>query len=343
MSEHLPTIVAANWQVAGFFDSIETSLRRDNAARELTLFAYAVTESGWRALRRGVRKWLRAQRGRVVRAYVGTDHALTEPDALKLMRDDGVDVQLLVDYHGVFHPKVVWLASPRVHRVWIGSNNLTRDGLFNNVEFAAGLECTSVPAEFARWADEVRAGSEPLTDKALRRYTKERETFSKRRANLGTFVWSGRAAKRSRHRTSAGHRAPRSPAPVVGGELILEVMPRETGQGGKQIQLPKQRPVFSFFQLPIVRGSSRVVSLTPSWINDPRDLTMTVFPNDTVRLVIRELDYRDRPCVLVFRHRTSGRYEFDLVPRAILPAEYQDLLQRCRPPTRVGSRRWTIV
>ena len=42
---------------------------------------------------------------------------------------------------------------------------------------------------------------------------------------------------------------------------------------------------------------------------------MTVFANKTVRIVISDLEYRDRPCVLIFRRMSEGRYEYEIVPR----------------------------
>lgn len=74
-----------------------------------------------------------------------------------------------------------------------------------------------------------------------------------------------------------------------------------------------------------------------------RELTMTVFPNNTVRLVISELEYRDRPCVIVFRRRGPSDYEFEIVRKSIVPGQYRLLIDGCDRRTRTGSRRWGIV
>ena len=70
---------------------------------------------------------------------------------------------------------------------------------------------------------------------------------------------------------------------------------------------------------------------------------MTVFGNNTVRLVISDLDYRDRPCVLVFREVSNGSFEYEIVPQSIFPSRYKTLLGLCTKQTRQDSRRWGIA
>jgi hypothetical protein len=314
------------------------------------MFFYAITVSGWEQVRRDLKDWLSRRPNRKIVAYVGTDHAITDAEAIRLMVQDGVTVRMMTAYTGVFHPKVVWLRGVRNNYVWIGSNNLTRDGLLNNVEFAAMLKSKGVPSELDRWAREIHKGSVAFGPNLLKMYERERRDYGERRVSLGTFTWSHREkAKVPRlRRNGKGTRRRIASASLRVGDLIVEVMPRETGQDGKQIQLPMTAAT-SFFGLPDRVGATRTITLTPAWLADPRDLTMTIFGNHTVRLVIKELDYRDRPCVLLFRRRRSRNkrrkavYEFDIVARAVFPGHYQALLRQCDHPTRSGSRRWGIV
>ena len=317
-------------------------LLADSRSNEIQLFFYAVTESGWKAIRASFRRWLARSSGRTIRAYVGTDHAITEAEAVRLMVNDGLVVRLMTTYQGVFHPKVIWMRGRGGSTVWIGSNNLTRDGLLNNIEFAAMLKSTSVPPELDKWAQAVHAGSFDFSDELLDSYESEREAYGRQRASLGNFTWS-------RRELGQGARRPVTPLQVrrrhgLGqrGNLVLEVMPRETGFGGKQIQFPMQVAT-TFFGLPTHVGASRIIRLSPSWVKDSRDLTMTIFGNHTVRLVIRELDYRDRPCVLLFSRQRNGSFSFEIVPRSVFPARYRELLEKCGATTRHGSRRWGII
>ncbi|GEM_PF-1554930 len=343
MDRHLPTIQARTWQLTTLRDSLLRCLANDGSAREVRLFFYAVTESGWREIRGRLNAWRLGSRARSIVAYIGTDHGLTEPRAMRLMAEDGVSVRLMQSYLGIYHPKVVWLVGPRKHLIWIGSNNLTRDGLLQNIEFAALLRSSTPPRQVERWAREVHAGSVPLDENLVDEYEAERRAYGERQAAIGAFTWS------RRERPSRGALPRRSQLPRMrrtklyrGRALVVEVMPRETGQDGKQIQLPLAAAA-TFFGITGQVSATRQITLTPSWTNDDRLLTMTVFRNHTVRLVINELEYNDRPCLLVFhRRRRSGTFVFDIVARSANPILYRRLLQQCGEPTRTGSRRWGL-
>jgi hypothetical protein len=249
------------------------------------------------------------------------------------MVNSTIDVRLMKTYRGVFHPKVVWLTGAANHLVWVGSNNLTRDGLLHNIEFAALIKARAVPDGLERWADAVASGSVPATPDVLKSYRTERDTFENRRASAKaiTFTWSRKQEPEKKEALKAD---------LLKGDLVIEIMPQET-RGGNQIQLPKEA-AGDFFGLRDV-GDQKTVTLRPLDGSDSRQLVITVFQNNTVRLSINELEYRDRPCVMVFRKRRGGSLiEFEIVPESIYPTRYRSLLAACHRQTRDGSRRWTI-
>ena len=131
----------ANWIVTDFKDFLISTLSndRDSSAAELQFFLYAVTEKGWGEIRQSVVEWKSANKNRHVLACVGTDHAITDPEGLEAMQKDCVAVRLMQNYRGIFHPKVVWLKRDSQSVLLAGSNNITRDGLLNNIEFALGI------------------------------------------------------------------------------------------------------------------------------------------------------------------------------------------------------------
>lgn len=342
MNAQLPTLTSAEWTVAALVDSFKATLSKTRGQATLRIFTYAVTASGWRELQKSVRNWLANGDNRNAIAYVGTDHAMTDPDALRHMQSDGVEVRLMVEYIGVFHPKVIWLSSDHSHNVWVGSNNLTEDGLLRNIEFATLIASTDLNPQLKKWFNVVHKGSTPLTEELLNSYEVERRDFADRRAQTGTFTWSQRKEP-----------PPPPPNPVkplphrpiiipATGDLVVEVMPRETGLDGKQLQLPIAAAT-TFFLLPDAVGSSRQVTLTPVGNDYARTLTMTIFKNNTTRLSINELDYRDRPCVIIFRRLGRAEFSFEIVRRSIYPDRYRNLLERCNQQTRSGSRRWGVL
>jgi Predicted HKD family nuclease len=329
---HLPTLVAGHWSVTAFKDSLVNTLMKDRRGTALRMYFYAVTNSGWDQIGPEVLQWKRSVQGRRAVLVVGTDHGITDPSALRRIDGDGVEVRLMRRYHGVFHPKVVWLQGAGHQVIWVGSNNLTRDGLLNNIEFALLARSKTKPRALEKWVQSIESGSELLTEDLLRSYEQERNRFELQRGNARaiTFTWS----KKVETRESSALR----PRP---GSLIVEVMPRETGLDGKQLQLPLAA-ASSFFGLRRV-GATRRVTLQRDQGREPRSLTMTVFRNNTVRLSVNDLEYRDRPCVIVFEKQAGGTIRYEIVSQNVFPKRYADLLALCDKQTRNGSRRWGIV
>ena len=330
---HLPTWVSGKWKVAAFRSSLISTLKADRSCSSLSMYFYAVTRSGWDQIREPVLRWKASIEERTVILFVGTDHGVTDPSALKQISEDGVDVRVMLRYHGVFHPKVVWLHGRRRHVVWVGSNNLTRDGLLNNVEFALLVRARKAPGALDRWAHSINSASTGLTDDLLKSYENQRRKFENDRAKgkAATFTWRKKVEPA---------KAKSVPATDV-GNLIVEVMPRETGGDGRQLQLPV-KAASTFFGVAGV-GSTRTIELRSKNSPSVRTLTITVFGNNTVRIVISELEYRDRPCILVFRKMPNSIFEYEIVPESIFPSRYKTLLALCKNRTRYGSRRWGIA
>ncbi len=234
-------------------------------------------------------------------------------------------------YRGIFHPKVVWLQGGTNNLVWVGSNNLTKNGLLHNIEFAVLIKSRDIPTELTHWSTAVAAGSTSLTPALIHSYKQEREEFENKRASakVTTFTWSKKQEPKSDRKVSTRK-----------DDLILEIMPEET-RGGNQIQLPKQAAK-EFFGVEGV-GNQVTIRLCRKGTHEIRSLVITVFNNNTIRLSINELEYRDRPCVIVFRKAHGGVIEFEIVPESIFPSRYRSLIAACRRQTRTGSRRWEIV
>ena len=331
--KHLPTWISGNWCVAAFRESLISTLKKDRCCTSLALYFYAVTQSGWDQVREHVLQWKNSKEDRRVRLFVGTDHGITDPSALEQISEDGVDVRLMVEYHGVFHPKVVWLDGSGKQLIWVGSNNLTRDGLLNNVEFAMLVTGKSIPRSFDRWTRSIESASANLTQDLLNSYKRQRREFETRRAKAKaiTFTWKRRVEPQDIEATPA----------VETGNLIVEVMPKETGGDGKQLQLPV-KAALAYFGVER-NGASKRVSLRAKDGSTTREVTMTMFRNNTVRIVIGDLEYRDRPCVIVFRREADEVFVYEIVAENIFPVRYKALLDLCTERTRSTSRRWRIT
>lgn len=330
MHTALPTCKFDTWTITSLRDSLVTELLADKTSATLQMFFYAITESGWNEIKKPVLKWMQAKKGRTVTIYAGTDHAITDPNALELMHNSALEVRLMNTYRGVFHPKVVWLKGKTKNLVWVGSNNLTKDGLLNNIEFAVLVSSKDVPSEMVQWTSAVASGSTPINAELIRSYRKERNKFEENRADTkaNTFTWSQKKEPETQAKIS-----------VRKGDLILEIMQKET-RGGNQIQIPKEATK-EFFGLSTV-GAQKTFNLLRKGDKQTRQLVMTVFKNNTVRLSINELEYRDRPCVITFHKQNKNLIVFDIVPENIFPSRYRALIAMCSQQTREGSRKWII-
>jgi len=337
LSRTAPTMRTATWAVTDFLAAAERVCETDEQSHQLRLYFYAATESGWKRLRKSILNWFKARNDRTVTAYIGTDHALSDAAALEAMQSEGVEVRLMRHYTGVFHPKVIWFVGKAGSTILAGSNNLTEDGLRNNIEFATVTTLAQVDANLKTWHDEIHKASEPATAALIKSYAKEKEKYGQQRATSGQggdFTWSkrtsGAAAKKSKA-SAAGRPS--------GGRLILEVMPRETSVEGRQVQIPLDA-ARRFFGLGKTVGSSINLDLTNVDTQESRTLVLTLNRNATARLSIRELEYSSRPCVLIFTQQGRGRFDFKLVRRAIDPSRFNALIAECEqtPPI----RRWKL-
>ncbi|MFO1177058.1 MAG: phospholipase D family protein [Ottowia sp.] len=339
LSQAAPTMRTAAWAITDFLSAVERVCAADKQSRQLRMYFYAATESGWKRIRKSILNWRQTHCSRAVTAYIGTDHALTDAAALDAMQSEGVDVRLMRHYTGTFHPKVIWFVGDAGSTILAGSNNLTEDGLRNNIEFATVTTLAQVDANLQAWHEEIHKASEPATAALIKSYAKEKEKYGQRRATSGQggdFTWSkrtsGASAKKPQTKASAA-------AGSGGPGLILEVMPRETSKEGRQVQIPLAA-ARRFFGLGNTVGSSINLELNNADTQESRKLAFTLNRNSTARLSIHELEYGSRPCVLIFTKRGRGKFDFEVVRRAIDPSRFDTLIAECKqtPP----DRRWKL-
>lgn len=319
--------------VRDLLDSVRDTLAADGAGKLLTIFQYAPSVGGWGLIEEAILNWMKADKDRVVEAFVGTDDGLTDPAALEQMDAAGVQVHLLVEYSGVYHPKVFLLRPSERATLWVGSNNMTVAGMTKNVELAFKATGGALLGELALWEKSIRKASKPMTSALLRSYRGERDRHEKKHASKGTkrFVWSERA-KPKKVKVPKALIAP-------SGALVLQIMPKETGVGGKQIQ-PPIAAVSAFFGL---SGQSKVITARMLGSPKSRQLTLTKMANHTARLTVSELDYSDRPCYMIFTKLGPSAFEYEIVSQSVQPARYLALEKLAVNQGRSGSRRWAIT
>ena len=334
MTAYLPGFVengtATKSVLEGFLAALKAA---PTGAGSVTLYYYSASVAGWRQIAPALKAWLRASKGREVTAFVGTDHGLTDPAVLAEMVSDGVRVHLLTNYSGIYHPKVIVLTGAAGGESWIGSHNLSEAAFRTNIEFGVRLSFKKEPAELAHWRQFIASASEVADAALIASYEKERNKFEKSNAKKPKFVWSKRKKAKSRQ----AH-----PPLPPSGALVMEIMPRETGADGKQVQFP-MKSVQPVFRVSPSAGLSRPVEVRLVGNPSYHTVTLNAFKNKTARMVIAELDYQDRPCFLVLRRIAKDRYEYQIVSQAVEPLRFAQLQALPMKRTTPKSRWWTVI
>ena len=78
--------------------------------------------------------WLPKKKYPISRFIVGLDLGITTVKALKTLKNGGAKVRVFHDTKRLFHPKVVYVRTPKSEHLIVGSNNLTFGGVSGNYE-----------------------------------------------------------------------------------------------------------------------------------------------------------------------------------------------------------------
>lgn len=317
--------------------AIEASLA-EKAYNRLELYYYAASVPGWQLVETAIVTWAKVGESRSVHAWIGTDMGATDPLALRLMLEAGVNLHLPLRYNGTYHPKMIILRGEEGGRILFGSHNLSRAALSVNGEVSAAIGFNGqMPPEIAGWCAKVQAASDLATDQLVKSYEMERNKFHKKHKPR-TFTWSKRAAVPTK---STDKPVKQAGLAAANGALIMEVTPLETGSDGKQVQ-PPMAVLTPFFGLPAGKQKSKTVQARLKGAPQYTSLTVSRNANSTGRIHIRELDYNDRPCFLVFT-RAQGKFEYEIVSEPREPARYAVLSKVAVNQANQNARRWAVL
>lgn len=330
--------ILPTWSLSGgtvrtsFRDSLTQFLESDNSSNRLNIYLYEVTQAGWEAIWPSIEIWLSRRRNRRANVYCGLSNWLSEPAALSEMIEAlPRKVWVIKRGHGIFHPKSYIFRSRRRAYCFVGSNNLTRAGMSSNFEMGARLTVPDTDnanwQALDEWESTVQSISTLLTKDLLTIYEEEFAQMRRLPREHPGIVGKSRVRFHATA-TSAG-------LPSARG-VVMEVMPKETGTGGSQLQIPKQVAV-SLFGL--TQGGRRNVTLRDVETGDVANLTLTDYGNNTRRLSIGRLRQVERPRVIWFKER-GARFDFNIVSKVTDPSEYDRLLSLCPFQTSSNSKRW---
>ena len=330
--------ILPTWSLSGglvrtsFRDDLTQFLESDHGSSRLDIYLYEVTQAGWDSIWPSISVWLAKRRSRRANVYCGLSNWLTEPSALsEMMEAFPRRVWVVKRGHGIFHPKFYIFRAPRRGNCFVASNNLTGPGMSSNFEM--GVRLTLPETDKANWQalDDweltVQSISTMLTKELLTIYEEEYEQMKRLPREHPGIVGKSRIRFHAAA-TSAG-------LPSAKG-AVMEVMPRETGTGGSQLQIPKQVAVSLFGLAP---GGQRNVSLRDVETGDMANLTLTDYGNNTRRLSIGRLRQVEKPRIICFKE-SGAVFDFNIVSKVTDPSEYDRLLSLCPFQTSSNSKRW---
>jgi HKD family nuclease len=132
----------------GLFDDTEESIGNHICSTlnnlqfdEVTFFNAFLRSKGLKELKPFIKK---AQKiGTNFTFFVGIDEKITSKEALEMLLELGVDTYVYSSKQFLFHPKVYVFEGKIRSRIIVGSSNLTKSGLFYNVESSILLDFTN--------------------------------------------------------------------------------------------------------------------------------------------------------------------------------------------------------
>lgn len=156
-----------------------SELASANTIRLATAFAH---HSGWEMLDAAIS-------GSKAETFLltGTSFFQTEPKVLrawlKLARSINVNAALHAEKGITFHPKVLIVEGRKTFAI-VGSGNLSRGGLQNNVECAVFVESGAILSELLQWFDGAFCAATPLRDAVILDYERKWKLLRERTKDL---------------------------------------------------------------------------------------------------------------------------------------------------------------
>jgi HKD family nuclease len=114
---------------------------KDDSFTDITIFVAFLRFPGLNELKPFIEKAI--EESREITIFVGIDERITSKEALELLLKLGVSTYVYNSEKFIYHPKIYLFESKTRNRIIVGSSNLTKAGLFYNVESSILLDFMS--------------------------------------------------------------------------------------------------------------------------------------------------------------------------------------------------------
>ena len=134
---------------------------KDSAFTKITIFVAFMRKPGLTYLKPFIEKAI--SEGREITFYVGIDECITSKEALELLLSLNIETYIFSSERYIYHPKVYLFEGER-NRIITGSSNLTKSGLFYNVESSILLDFTNNDKSGLKVLNQLKEYYSPLLD-----------------------------------------------------------------------------------------------------------------------------------------------------------------------------------
>jgi hypothetical protein len=198
------------------------------------------------------------------------------------------------------------MRGPAAHRIWIGSNNLTQDGL--NKQRRVRRRVTA--RGYSEGVAVVERGSHRWERGAERRVAEFVRNSSAGPSRPAASRQCRCLCLESPARNRQAEEDRLLPAPVTSSWKSCLKRPDLT-----ETTSDSYESCDCILRARVPTRSSTTIHLRSSRTREWKQLTMTRFANKTARLSLHDLEYRDRPCVIIF-HRRGREVRYEIVPQS---------------------------
>ncbi|HYQ56362.1 MAG TPA: Helicase associated domain protein, partial [Draconibacterium sp.] len=134
---------------------------KDSAFTKITVFVAFMRKPGLNYLKPFIEKAI--SEGREITFYVGIDECITSKEALELLLSLNIETYIFSSERYIYHPKV-YLFEGEHNRIITGSSNLTKSGLFYNVESSILLDFTNNDKSGLKVLNQLKEYYSPLLE-----------------------------------------------------------------------------------------------------------------------------------------------------------------------------------
>lgn len=127
----------------------------------ITVFVAFIRTPGLNYLKPFIENAIKQERD--ITFYVGIDERVTSKEALELLLELNIETYVYNSDNYIFHPKIYLFEGDR-NRIIIGSSNLTKSGLFYNVESSLLLDFTNIDKRGLKVLKQLKEYYSPLLE-----------------------------------------------------------------------------------------------------------------------------------------------------------------------------------